>query len=840
MIVGQMRQRLRAVWLNRHAASGIVSAAALSLGFFLAGRLSVILISHGGRLAPVWLANAVALAALLRAQRRRWPLLIAACLLGNLAMSLSTGNSLVASACMMVGNGVEYTLGAVLLIRLLGAHARFDGARALLALSKVAASVGLLAASLVAVSLHLFQGDDPIHDFKFWTLAHPLSLLLVTPCLLVLARAGEELRERPVNRRAAVAMVLLLACVIGVFSQSRAPVLFIIPPALLLVSVEFGALGAAVGVLLTAFISVAATARNLGPLALMQADVAERAAVLQLFLVMSLISSLPIAKMQARQRRLQAATRAEAERAVRAEAAASESEARYRLLAESVNDMLAITSPADSSIQFVSRASESVLGYRPEELVGRKTLDLTHPEDQPEVLKFFAQLIAAGPSARPSPYQFRGRHKDGAWRWLEGQPRVIFDDAGRPLRFQDVVRDISARKAMEAELRAAHAEAQAAAEVKSQFLANMSHELRTPLTAVIGFANLINERPELSPQTRQYVERVQTAGKALLATVNDVLDFSKLEAGQVEICPWPTDPLELVDEVVQLFGAQAQAKGLRIRTDVAADVPACLELDPDRVRQILTNLVGNAVKFTERGSVTLGLSYADGELRVAVTDTGAGIPADQAGLLFQRFSQIDGSNTRRHGGTGLGLAICKGLVEAMGGRIGLTSTPGQGSSFSFALPAVAQTPAEPTLETASAAAPTLRLAGRRRLLLAEDNPVNRELVKALLAPYPLDIETAQDGAEAVDVGSQRPFDLILMDLHMPIMEGREAAAALRAGGPNAATPILAFSADVLQLELEVFDGMIPKPISPRGLFDALVHHLAPQALAEEGLARVAV
>ena len=273
---------------------------------------------------------------------------------------------------------------------------------------------------------------------------------------------------------------------------------------------------------------------------------------------------------------------------------------------------------------------------------------------------------------------------------------------------------------------------------------------------------------------------------------------------------------------------------------MAADVPACLELDPDRVRQILTNLVGNAVKFTERGAVTLGLSYADGELRVAVTDTGAGIPADQAGLLFQRFSQIDGSNTRRHGGTGLGLAICKGLVEAMGGRIGLTSTPGQGSSFSFALPAVAQTPAEPTLETASAAAPTLRLAGRRRLLLAEDNPVNRELVKALLAPYPLDIETAQDGAEAVDVGSQRPFDLILMDLHMPIMEGREAAAALRAGGPNAATPILAFSADVLQLELEVFDGMIPKPISPRGLFVALVHHLAPQALAEEGLARVAV
>ncbi len=836
-----MRQGLRAAWSDLQGPPAIVSAAALGCAFFLAGRLSVILISHDGRLAPVWIANAVALAALLRAERRRWPWLIAACLAGNLATSLSGGNSLVAAGCMAVGNGVEYSLGAVLLTRMLGARPRFDGGRALLTMASVAAGVGLLSAGLVALSLHVFLGDPTWRTFKLWTLAHPLSLLLVTPCLLVLARANEELRERPVSRRAVAAMMLLLACVVGVFSQDRAPVLFVIPPALLLVSVEFGTLGAAIGVLLTALISVAATAGNIGPIALMQAQSPERAAVLQLFLVMSLVSSLPVARMQARQRRLQASTLAEAERAVQAEAAASESEARYRLLAESVNDMLAITSPADSSIQFVSQASEGVLGFRPEELIGRRTLDLTHPEDQPAVLQFFGQLVAAGPSTRPSPYQFRGRHKDGGWRWLEGQPRVIFDEAGRPLRFQDVVRDISARKAMEAELRAAHAEAQAAAEVKSQFLANMSHELRTPLTAVIGFANLINERPELSPQTRQYVERVQTAGRALLSTVNDVLDFSKLEAGQVEICPWPTDPLELVDEVVQLFGAQAQGKGLRLRTDVAADVPPCLDIDPDRVRQVLTNLVGNAVKFTDRGSVTVGLDYAEGELRVTVTDTGAGIPPDRASLLFQRFSQIDGSNTRRHGGTGLGLAICKGLVEAMGGRIGVASTPGAGSSFSFAMPAAVQSLTESAPETA----PTLRLDGRRRLLLAEDNPVNRELVKALLAPYAVEIETAENGAEAAEMGASRPYDLILMDLHMPAMDGREAALALRAGGPNAATPILAFSADVLQLELEVFDGMIPKPISPRGLFDALAHHLAsptpaPQAEPTQEPVRVAV
>ncbi len=835
-----MGRRLRAEWLDLRRAHAPVCAAALACAFFLAGRLSVALIGHDGRLAPIWMANALALAALLRAGRRRWAWLIPAGLLGNLGMSLSAGNSLPASLCMAAGNGVEYILGAAILTHLLERPSRIDTGRALVALTGVAVGVGLLAASVVSLSLNLLIGDDRVQSFKIWSLAHPLSLLLLTPCLLVLAHAQEHLRERPVTMRGVVALALLLACVAGVFGQTRATVLFMIPPTLLLVAVEAGTLGAAVGVLLTAVIAVAATSRGLGPLALMHGDVAERAAVLQLFLVMSLVSSLPVAKMQAHQRRLQAMTLAEAERAGRAEAAASESEARYRLLAESVNDMLAITSPADGAIQFVSQASEGVLGYRPDELLGRTTLELTHPDDRGAVLRFFAQLVAAGPSARATPYQFRGRHKDGTWKWLEGQPSVIFDDAGAPVRFQDVVRDITERKALEAELRAAHAEAQAAAEVKSQFLANMSHELRTPLTAVIGFANLINERPELSPQTRQYVERVQTAGRALLSTVNDVLDFSKLEAGQVEICPWPTDPVELADEVVQLFGAQARAKGLRLRLDTLGDAPACLNLDPDRVRQVLTNLVGNAVKFTERGSVSVCVSYADGELRVSVRDTGDGIAPDRASLLFQRFSQVDGSNTRRHGGTGLGLAICKGLVEAMGGRIGVTSAPGEGSDFSFAIPAEAQAPAV----TMPEAAPTLRLEGRRRLLLAEANPVNRELVKALLAPYPLDLETAEDGLAAVELGMQRPFDLILMDLHMPGLDGRAAAQALRAAGPNAATPILAFSADVLQLELEVFDGLIAKPISPRGLFEALGNHLAsPLKRAvqpNEELVRVAV
>ena len=661
------------------------------------------------------------------------------------------------------------------------------------------------------------------------------------------------------------------------------------------------------------------------------------------------------------------AARDATERAEQALASARESEARYRLLAENANDMIAITSPVDSEIRFVSPGSRRVLGYEPEELVGRRTLSLTHPDDRPYVFRFFTDLIAAGPSDRVTPYRFRGLHKDGSWVWLEGQPRVQFDETGAPVHFQDVVRDIearklaedaaalaaeraeearsvaalserryrllaenatdmisrfslsgrlkyvspacermlgytpeemvarktiefmhpddigpltekitafigdgpgapgietrfrairkdggviwlegrptivfsdagealemydvvrdvTARKRLEDELDAARIAAEAAAQAKSDFLANMSHELRTPLTAVIGFADLTGEQPELSAQSRLYVDRVRTAGRALLATVNDVLDFSKLEAGHVEISLRPTDPADLTQQVLDLFSAQAAGKGLALRLSLAPRAPGLYGLDPDRVRQVLTNLVGNAVKFTNRGGVTVRLSHARDRVRVEVCDTGEGIPADRLGLLFQRFSQVDGSNTRRHGGTGLGLAICKGLVEAMGGAIGVTSRVGTGSTFHFELPAAA---VQAVVSTPEDVRPLMGLTGRHRLLLAEDNAVNRELVKALLASYPLGITAVEDGEQAVAAAAAAPFDLILMDLHMPGIGGYEAATLIRsAAGPNAATPIVAFSADVLQPEMDVFDGMVSKPISPRDLLQTLDAHLS--------------
>jgi len=378
----------------------------------------------------------------------------------------------------------------------------------------------------------------------------------------------------------------------------------------------------------------------------------------------------------------------------------------------------------------------------------------------------------------------------------------------------------------EAALKEARLRAEAAAAAKAAFLANMSHELRTPLTSIIGFSRLLHERQDLPGEAQGHARRIFEASEALLVLINDVLDFSKLEAGHVELDPRPFSVARLLDEVRGLLSLQAAAKGVALEVELAPDLPPLLSGDLPRLRQVLLNLAANAVKFTLEGKVTLKAGYdpARQRLSVAVADTGPGIPLPAQSRLFERFSQADVSISRTHGGTGLGLAICKAIVELMGGAIAVVSQVGQGSTFTFDVPApLAEAPPDIAVRPEAAARPAL--AGRPPLsiLLVDDTAVNRELIRLMLEPLEVRVTEAASGAEAVRLAEGVAFDLILMDIRMPEMDGRQATRIIRAGrGANRHSRIVALTADVEPDNLAAcrevgIDRVLPKPISPQGL-----------------------
>ena len=409
------------------------------------------------------------------------------------------------------------------------------------------------------------------------------------------------------------------------------------------------------------------------------------------------------------------------------------------------------------------------------------------------------------------------------------------DEVGELARALDVFRaNAEAKQAMNAQLlesRIAKETAEASARAKAQFLANMSHEIRTPLTAVIGFADLMATRGGLPKAAEAYTQHIQSGGKALLALVNDILDVSRIEAGQMELDSAPCAPERLLGDTLDLVRLQADRKGLALVLDVSDGLPALVAADTTRLRQVLLNLVGNAIKFTQQGSVTVHARHrADlgGRLLIRVKDTGAGIDEQDRHRLFHRFSQIDASNTRQFGGAGLGLAITKGLVELMGGEIGIEPATEPGSTFWFDIPAPAIAAGDPAEAALATKPPAERLAPTPfRILIVDDVAVNRELVSAMLSPFDLHLSEAANGAEAVAAADRDRFDLILMDLQMPVMDGLAATRAIRnASEHNASTPILALSANVMEQQVEAcraagMNDHIAKPISPADLLSKI-------------------
>ncbi|MDO8323253.1 MAG: ATP-binding protein [Phenylobacterium sp.] len=400
---------------------------------------------------------------------------------------------------------------------------------------------------------------------------------------------------------------------------------------------------------------------------------------------------------------------------------------------------------------------------------------------------------------------------------------------------QQRLRQILARRS--ASYMRARDRAQAASVAKTEFLAAMSHEIRTPLNSIIGFAQVLERRDDLPADSRHQIGLIERSGGALLTVVNDILDFSKVEAGRIDLDPKPVDLAQACQSAMAIVADGAQRKGLTLAMTFQGVAGAAHVCDDHRLGQVLLNLLNNAVKFTDAGGVTLALSVvSQGEqdlVRIAVTDTGPGIAPAAAERLFLRFSQVDSSVSRTHGGTGLGLAICKGLVDLMGGKVGVESTPGQGSTFWLEIPmARAEAIAEPAADQSGEQGLCAHI------LLVDDHPMNRELGVTILSLLGCTADIACDGREAIEAAQTRRYDAILMDVHMPVVDGLAATRAIRAlGGPVSMTPIIAMSADVLPEQVARMReaGMVDsvgKPVSIQALNDCLARWIGRDADGE--------
>jgi PAS domain S-box-containing protein len=526
---------------------------------------------------------------------------------------------------------------------------------------------------------------------------------------------------------------------------------------------------------------------------------------------------------------------------VRAEEAVRNNEQRFRDLAELLPQTV-YEMGLDGQLSFVNRHAFETFGYTQEDFqAGVKYLDILIPEDR-ERARRNVERILRGDDLNGNEYT--AQRKDGRLVPIAVYSSPVFRD-GKPVGLRGIILDISQRK--EAERTAAEAKeaAEAADRAKSEFLANMSHEIRTPLTSILSLADLLMEQETPTAVHREHLRTIERNAENLLTLVNDVLDLSKIEEGKTQLELLDCSPRQIVEEVRSLMQVRADEKQLRLDVDTEHPLPRTIRTDPVRLRQILVNLLGNAIKFTHEGGVQVSLGCwqqegSRGQLRFEVADTGIGMTADQVDRIFEAFTQADTSHTRRFGGTGLGLSISQKLAEMLGGKIEVQSEFGIGSTFILSLdvgpldnmPMLDAPDAEPREET-EPARPKQNQQIQGRILLVEDDADVRTALRLAIELSGAQVEFAENGRIALDkaFGSQdagEPYDLILMDIQMPQLDGYETTRRLRQAGWN--RPIIALTAHVTASDREKClaagcDDFLSKPVTRMDLIDTVARYM---------------
>jgi PAS domain S-box-containing protein len=504
----------------------------------------------------------------------------------------------------------------------------------------------------------------------------------------------------------------------------------------------------------------------------------------------------------------------------------AESEARFRTLFDQTAIGVCVAD-LDRRLIETNTAYQEITGYSAEELVGMSTLELTHPEDRAHDTGS-RRTFASDDSDN---YRREKRYvcKDGRVVWANAASSLVRDEHGEPRFIMGVVEDVTERKRAQAELEKAKEEAEAANRAKSDFLANMSHEIRTPMNGVIGMSDLLADT-DLDSEQREYVGTVRSSGETLLSLINDVLDFSKIEAEKVELENIVFDLRTSVEDTAVLLAGRAQSKGLEIASLVDYDVPTTLSGDPGRLRQVLTNLLGNAIKFTEEGEILLKAELCEeteNEVLVLfeIRDTGIGLDEEQMEHLFESFVQADTSTTRRYGGTGLGLAISERLAKLMGGGIRVESEPGEGSTFYFTARFEKH-----SSEVSPGSRPRANLRGLKALIV-DDNATNRAVLRQQITPWGMEVDDARGGAEALEklrsaAERDEPYDIALLDMQMPQMDGLGLARSIkRERDISAARLVLVTSmgqrGDGEEARKAGIEAYLTKPVRQAQLYDIL-------------------